>query len=227
MTLATKNGSIIVKDGKLAENCECCGGWYCCFSSDCASDSIKSAAVTISAADYLQWTRQVAFRSTGNLYINTSFGFLGSAYSGTFALEKQTNSPTWTKVFTPSPHSTCVADLTLTVGRNSWSLVFRYSYLAYRSFTATPEYKELSQMVCQGVPDFTSGAYPDSSGPQISQVQSGSVEQCASLLYTNPPLSFRAVVPPQRPSIEFSSFDVVREEGNANAMATMGLSVTQ
>jgi hypothetical protein len=31
MPLATKNGSIIVKDGKLAENCGCCGGgdWYC------------------------------------------------------------------------------------------------------------------------------------------------------------------------------------------------------
>jgi hypothetical protein len=29
MTIATKNGSIIVKDGKLAENCGCCGGWYC------------------------------------------------------------------------------------------------------------------------------------------------------------------------------------------------------
>jgi hypothetical protein len=29
MTLATKNGSLIVKDGKLAENCDCCGGWYC------------------------------------------------------------------------------------------------------------------------------------------------------------------------------------------------------
>lgn len=29
MTIATKNGAIIVKDGKLAENCECCGGWYC------------------------------------------------------------------------------------------------------------------------------------------------------------------------------------------------------
>jgi len=26
MTIATKNGSIIVKDGKLAENCGCCGG---------------------------------------------------------------------------------------------------------------------------------------------------------------------------------------------------------
>jgi hypothetical protein len=29
MTIATKNGAIIVKDGKLAENCGCCGGWYC------------------------------------------------------------------------------------------------------------------------------------------------------------------------------------------------------
>lgn len=29
MPIATKNGSIIVKDGKVAENCDCCGGWYC------------------------------------------------------------------------------------------------------------------------------------------------------------------------------------------------------
>jgi hypothetical protein len=29
MPLATKNNAIIVKDGKLAENCDCCGGWYC------------------------------------------------------------------------------------------------------------------------------------------------------------------------------------------------------
>jgi hypothetical protein len=34
MTLATKNGSIIVKDGKLAENCGCCGEWYC-YPCDC------------------------------------------------------------------------------------------------------------------------------------------------------------------------------------------------
>ncbi|NDD55938.1 hypothetical protein EBZ39_19080, partial [bacterium] len=30
MTIATKIGSLIVKDGKLAENCGCCGGWTCC-----------------------------------------------------------------------------------------------------------------------------------------------------------------------------------------------------
>lgn len=29
MPLATKNNAIIVKDGRLAENCGCCGGWYC------------------------------------------------------------------------------------------------------------------------------------------------------------------------------------------------------
>jgi hypothetical protein len=29
MTLATKNGSLIVKDGLLAENCGCCGEWWC------------------------------------------------------------------------------------------------------------------------------------------------------------------------------------------------------
>jgi hypothetical protein len=29
MPLATKNNAIIVKDGKLAENCGCCGDWYC------------------------------------------------------------------------------------------------------------------------------------------------------------------------------------------------------
>jgi len=29
MPLATKNNAIIVTGGKLAENCGCCGGWYC------------------------------------------------------------------------------------------------------------------------------------------------------------------------------------------------------
>jgi len=29
MPLATRNGQLIVKDGKLAENCNCCGEWWC------------------------------------------------------------------------------------------------------------------------------------------------------------------------------------------------------
>jgi hypothetical protein len=30
MTIATKNGSVIIKDGSVAQNCGCCGGWICC-----------------------------------------------------------------------------------------------------------------------------------------------------------------------------------------------------
>jgi hypothetical protein len=37
MPLATKNGSLIVKDGKLAEDCGCCGGWYC-YGNECANN---------------------------------------------------------------------------------------------------------------------------------------------------------------------------------------------
>jgi hypothetical protein len=29
MSIAIKNGQVVVKDGRLAENCDCCGGWYC------------------------------------------------------------------------------------------------------------------------------------------------------------------------------------------------------
>lgn len=29
MTIATKNGSVILKSGSVAENCGCCGGWQC------------------------------------------------------------------------------------------------------------------------------------------------------------------------------------------------------
>ena len=37
MPLAVKNNAIIVKDGRLAENCECCGGWYC-YENPCGLD---------------------------------------------------------------------------------------------------------------------------------------------------------------------------------------------
>ena len=36
MTIATKNGVPIIKDGAIASNCVCCGDWYC-FSQTCLS----------------------------------------------------------------------------------------------------------------------------------------------------------------------------------------------
>ena len=49
MPLATKNGSLIVKSGSLAENCNCCaGGWYC-YSCDCGKPSVTVTLSNFSA----------------------------------------------------------------------------------------------------------------------------------------------------------------------------------
>lgn len=39
MSLATKNNALIIKDGKLAENCNCCGEWYCSAGACCDATS--------------------------------------------------------------------------------------------------------------------------------------------------------------------------------------------
>ena len=59
MPLATKNGSLIVKSGSLAENCNCCSsGWYCyggCGCSDQRPSSISaSLSFTLSETAYGQ-----------------------------------------------------------------------------------------------------------------------------------------------------------------------------
>jgi hypothetical protein len=52
MTLATKNGSLILKDGRLAENCGCCGGWYCDLvpSPPCCSSQSLSLVINFTAS---------------------------------------------------------------------------------------------------------------------------------------------------------------------------------
>lgn len=42
MPLATKNNAIILKDGQIAENCGCCGGWYCDDCTSCEGGAIPS-----------------------------------------------------------------------------------------------------------------------------------------------------------------------------------------
>lgn len=95
MTIATKNGSIIVKDGKLAENCGCCGGWYCCRVSQCVSDGIESVTASISASD---WSYQLTLSSScGTKY--ASAYFKGSSASATKALTYD-GSTAWTAIVT-------------------------------------------------------------------------------------------------------------------------------
>ena len=50
MTLATKNHVLILKEGKLAENCGCCEGWYCCQENPCYQ--LKTISVQITAQDF-------------------------------------------------------------------------------------------------------------------------------------------------------------------------------
>lgn len=92
MTLATKNGSVIVKNGSIAENCGCCGDWYCCASSACATDVLSSVSVTITAQDYLRH-RRVLHRDT-DVVLYESLGFGGSSISGVYSLVKTTASGT-------------------------------------------------------------------------------------------------------------------------------------
>jgi hypothetical protein len=97
MPLATKNGSIIVKDGLLAENCGCCGGWYCCADKACVLDGITSATIQISAANYFRTSYyQISASETGY----ESAAFLGNALSGTHSLSSVAGSPkSWSKLF--------------------------------------------------------------------------------------------------------------------------------
>ena len=77
MTIATKNGAIIVKDGLLAENCGCCGGWYC-----------KTAEIPLSVAvsGWLSNAECVAGSDVSEFFRSTyAFGNYIHEFNGTHA----------------------------------------------------------------------------------------------------------------------------------------------
>jgi hypothetical protein len=60
MNIATRNGQIIVKDGQVAENCDCCGGWYCYQQCDCPCSYAGVLPETLYAT--------LSFTTSGTLY---------------------------------------------------------------------------------------------------------------------------------------------------------------
>jgi hypothetical protein len=92
MTLATKNNAIIVKDGKLAENCGCCGGWYCyspplyCNAFRCVLPSTLSLSLSASHSGVFYQTAMIntAFGAT---YRNVKFSSPSLSASVTLAKE--------------------------------------------------------------------------------------------------------------------------------------------
>jgi len=99
MPLGTKGNSLIVKDGKLAENCGCCGTWYCCEDKigtcrDRLNEVLKITA-TISAQDYKKHDLVSGCQCDVNGPVWTSGTYLwpGSKYAGTFELTGRRNPP--------------------------------------------------------------------------------------------------------------------------------------
>lgn len=56
MSIATKNGSVIVKDGSIGTECGCCGEWYCC-TDLYGCPTPPKVTVAISASDV--WYRRI------------------------------------------------------------------------------------------------------------------------------------------------------------------------
>lgn len=94
MPIATKNNSLIIKDGRLADGCGCCV-WYCCEDRigqcrDRLGDVLKLTA-TISAQDYNKQDLVTgcfcSFPQAGNdRWISGTYIWPGSKYAGTFPL---------------------------------------------------------------------------------------------------------------------------------------------
>lgn len=59
MTIAQKSGALIVKDGRIASNCNCCGGWYCCPPQWKCNNwaSQFTIQVNIQASDFVRFTQ--------------------------------------------------------------------------------------------------------------------------------------------------------------------------
>jgi len=151
MTLATKNGSIIVKDGKLAENCNCCGSlWQCCPDRSCAASEIKSVTIEITASDYYV---QAEVRPFPLSLTYLSSGIPGSAMSGTHELPcVGDNGRRYFFGATFAFSGTqCAFSANVGISDTGFDWVVSYAGLAYLATSLAPaseRYKSLSQLQC-------------------------------------------------------------------------------
>lgn len=103
MTLATKNNAIIVKDGKLAEDCGCCGDWWCYIGScycKLTDAQPASLSLTLNLTTQPTWIlnsndgqpRNTAFNSVAwermQRYFNKTFSVPYAAQSSTSTLRR-------------------------------------------------------------------------------------------------------------------------------------------
>lgn len=137
--LAAKNNALIVKDGKIAENCGCCGGWYCCQAPACAADTVASVTATFTVPSYL---RQTYWNQTSPWALKeyTSVGVDGSALSGVYTLTRVGNTNQWSR-----PASSCRGvsiTFTLNTPASPSSPISASGTASFNTFGFTSEYDE-------------------------------------------------------------------------------------
>ena len=91
MPLATQNGSLIVKNGSVAENCNCCGGWYCYAECPCSYADLMPN--TLSATLKFTLPGPIYGAATGNFIAATQqctrlTPEQASSINGTYTLSK-------------------------------------------------------------------------------------------------------------------------------------------
>jgi hypothetical protein len=146
MTLATKNGSLIVKDGKIAENCGCCeGGWYCCISEPCSVDEfVQSVTVNITTgADQVVVVDQSApgfscipGQPTFTLHSRMVTIIQASHYAGSLSLSRQAANE-WKYLYPPDTPGN-VASVTATFFDGLWFVDLDFHSYAWRKTARVP-----------------------------------------------------------------------------------------
>lgn len=127
MPIGVNGGSLIVKDGKLADGCGCCSPWYCSTNVCCVNNgntivgemdtllsTASSVSVTISSQDVLtQYTCNMSrdVFCAGKFSFGFTGYFPGDSLSGTFALTKQ-NQSLWSYSY-PSSATLCNSSISL------------------------------------------------------------------------------------------------------------------
>ena len=96
MTIATKSGSLIVKDGKLAESCVCCGKYYCC-ENKAQLCRIASVSASVEASNWVYKAKTFSTRRY-NVPCPSEFftyAFNGSDAQGSHALSQINGTNQW------------------------------------------------------------------------------------------------------------------------------------
>lgn len=180
MPIATKNNSLIIKDGKLADGCVCCGGWNCY--QDCSTPICSPCGFAGSMPSSV--TATLSFDFPEVLYLPRAASVFGgirewSAYkvlrqdaaaaAGTFTLLRQSQSGVPTCVYTATFDPFGVNTISVLVGGTN--SVFNNGFAACQNTCLTGlDLRGFSRWIA------AKGSYPSYGGPSPVWINASQIE---------------------------------------------------